>query len=223
MTVNPSLKKFKVIIFDLDGVLYNSTDSWIKTMKKIAEQLHDPFFKMVGYQRLFGKSAKALIRAFFSKKYQEKATALFFYKERKRFLSGFKLFPGTKQTLKYLRNKNIKIAIATGLDRNALNVILNKDNLLKFIDVTLTSEEVKKEKPNPEILLQILRKLKLKPAEGLYIGDAVFDIKTAKRAKMEVAIIKGTAIRNKKKAREMGADYVFSNLFELFRAMNLFF
>ena len=209
----------KIIIFDLDGVLYDSTMSWIKTERKIAKQLAVLIPKRKAHWQLFGKSAKERIKILFPKEKQEKAKKLFFDEERENFLLGFKLFPDCGLLLKYLKNKNIKVAIATGLDRNALNRILTKDKLWKFIDTTATAEEIGKEKPNPEILTRILEKFKIKSAEALYVGDAISDIETAKRAKIKVAIITRGAIRNKKEAQEFKADYVFSNFSELLNCL----
>lgn len=208
------LEKIKAFILDLDGVLYNSTVAWIKTERKIAKQLGITPPKKEIQWKLFGKSIKERVKKLFPG-HQKKALKLFFGEERKNFLSEFKLFRDAKRLLRYLKNKNIKTAIATGLDKNALNIIFKKDTLLKFVDFAISSEEVGKEKPHPKILLRILKKFKLKPSEVLYIGDALSDIETARRAKIKSVIITRGAIKDPKKAKELGADYVFNNFSEL--------
>jgi len=205
---------FKLFIFDFDGTLYDNLErSWIRTMKEIAKQIGISFSKRKT-QGLFGKSAKIWIRNLFPRGKQKKALELFFGKERKVFLSGFKLFPDTKSLLRYLRKKGIKIAVATGLDRDALNIIFRKDKIGKFFDLAITAEEIKKEKPNPDILFRILEKFKIKRREAIFVGDSLLDIKTAKNAKIKVAIISRGAITDPKLAFESGADYVFINFSE---------
>lgn len=206
---------FKLIVFDLDGTLYNSTKAWIATERKIAKQLGVLLPEKKVHWSLFGKSVKERIGSLFSKKQQKKAIELFFGKERPFFLSGFKLFSDTKLLLQYLKNKGIKIAVATGLDRDALDIILTRDKLWKFVDTTLTTEEVGKEKPNPNILFQILKKFRIKPQEAIYVGDAFSDIETAKKAKMKIIIITRGAISDSKMALKFGADCVFNDFSEL--------
>lgn len=209
----------EIVIFDLDGTLYDSTNIWIKTEKKIAKQLGVSLPKKEAHWDLFGKSTKERIEALFPKEKQIKAIKLFFIKERKSFLSGFKLFPDSKPLLRYFKREGIKIAVATGLDSKALKIIFDKDNLWQFIDFAITIQEVKKEKPNPEILFRVLKNFRKQPKSALYIGDAPSDIKTAKNAGIKVAIVTRGAIRKPQKALISGADYVFRSFSELLDEM----
>jgi len=209
-----NLKSIKAIIFDLDGVLFDSTNSWIKVEERIAKKLKVSLPKKEIHWQLFGKSAKERMTILFPK-HKEEAISLFFGKERQVFLSGFKLFPDTRSLLKFLKNKNLKTAIATGIDKNALNMLLDKNRIWKLIDTTITSEEIKKEKPDPSILLEILKKFKLKSREVLYIGDATSDIETAKKAGIKVIIVTRGAIRSQRQAKKLGANYIFRNFSEL--------
>jgi phosphoglycolate phosphatase len=203
----------KLFIFDLDGTLYDSLRSWVNTQKRIGKQLKVPISEIpIG---LFGKSIKEWIKTLFPKRKRKKAKELFFGKERKRFLSGFKLFLDTKSLLEYLKKRGIKIAVTTGLDKNALDIVFKKDGIGKFIDVAITAEEIKKEKPNPEMLFQVLKKFKLKPGEAIYVADAPSDIKMAKKAKMKIAVITRGAITDPKFALKFGADYVFADFSQL--------
>lgn len=212
------LKQIKAVIFDLDGVLYNSTNSWIKVEKKIAKKLKVSLPQKEIHWQLFGKSAKERMAILFPK-HKEEAISLFFGEERQVFLSGFKLFPDTRLLLNFLKNKNLKIVIATGIDRNALGILLDKNRLWELIDTAITSEEVRKEKPDPSILLEILKKFKLKPREVLYIGDAISDIEMSKKIGIKVIIVTRGAIRNQGKAKKLGADYVFRDFAKLRRAI----
>ena len=48
----------------------------------------------------------------------------------------------------------------------------------------MTSDDVLKGKPNPEGLIKILKKTRTKKEDSVYIGDTLFDYKTAKNAKI---------------------------------------
>jgi len=210
-----SLSSFKLFIFDLDGTLYDSLNSWINTQKRIAKQLQVSLSGKNIPISLFGKSIKEWIKNLFPREKRKRARELFFGKERKKFLSGFQLFPDAKLLLRRLKKRGIKIAVATGLDRGALNIIFKKDKIWKFVDVAITTEEIKKEKPDPDMLFQILKRLKLKSKRAIYVADAPSDIKAAKKAKMKIIIITRGAITEPKLAFELGVDYVFNDFSQI--------
>ena len=59
-----------------------------------------------------------------------------------------------------------------------------KKKKLKF-DCVITSDNVKKGKPNKEGVLKILSKLKIKKENTVYIGDTKVDELTAKNARIK--------------------------------------
>lgn len=88
------------------------------------------------------------------------------------------LIPLTK--LKLLKKKYKKLGIATGRPRNEAKYVLNKNKLSKLFDYIVAMEDVKKGKSAPDMILSVIKKLKLK--NTVYIGDSPSDVIASKRA-----------------------------------------
>jgi len=79
-------------------------------------------------------------------------------------------------------NKKYNLAIYTSKDKQRAHQTLKKYKIFKTI---ITLDDVRKGKPNPEGLLKILKKLKVKKRNSLYVGDTKFDYLAAKNAKIK--------------------------------------
>jgi len=200
---------FKAFIFDLDGTLTDSINIWAslfkKTFKKYNISINEENIKIQ-----FGKPYTEIIEYFVP---GDKKEAIKYFKTEKDKISikKFKPFPFVAKTLKQLKQKEMNIAIATGNNNYMINKILEKYNLSKYIDCHICTEEVKKAKPDPEMIFKILKYLKIEKKKSLLIGDSPYDIQMAKNAKIKSCAVL-TGVLNKKSAEEIKPDYIFKNI-----------
>jgi phosphoglycolate phosphatase len=171
-------KKTKVIIFDLDGVLINSLKNMNLAINQVNKEmklnisfakykifLGLPFeiiMKKIGIQKNIENIKKNY------QKHSNKNLAQIFIK-KKLLLNLNKL------------SKVYKIAVFTSKDRVRSNKILKK---YKIFDYIVSSDDVKKGKPNPEGLIKIKRKFKVNSSQCIFIGDSIYDYKASKIAKI---------------------------------------
>ncbi len=200
---------FKAFIFDLDGTLINSINIWVslfkKTFKKYRINVNEKEIKI-----WFGKPYTEIIEHFALK--DKKEIINYFKTEKDKIgIEKLKPFPFVAKTLKHLKQKDMKIAIATGNNNYILDKILEKYDLNKYIDYHICSEEVKKTKPDPEMILKILKYLKIDKKKTMMIGDSPYDIQMAKNAKIKSCAVL-TGVLNKKSAEEIKPDYIFKNI-----------
>jgi beta-phosphoglucomutase len=92
--------------------------------------------------------------------------------------------------LSNLKNDGYKIVVCSNSIRNSVDVMLEKADLKKYLDFSLSNEDVKFSKPNPEIYNLAIQKLKLKPEECLIIEDNENGIKAALASKANLLIVK---------------------------------
>jgi len=173
-------KKKKIIIFDLDGVLINSENNMIFALSKTSKKLKLKL-KFNIYKKYIGLPFEAIMKKMqIKKKYVSQIEKNYIY------FSNLKLSELSiqKKKLNDLRklNKKYNLAIYTSKDKQRALQILKKYKIFKAI---ITLDDVKKGKPNPEGLLKILKKLKVKKRNSLYVGDTKFDYLTAKNAKIK--------------------------------------
>ena len=174
--------KKKLFIFDLDGVLIDSKEnmkiSWNSLNKRFNLNIKfDKYLHNIGLP--FKKILKNLGIKNHFKIYQNH-----YSKVSKKNLKKIKLYPDVIKTLRFLKSKNIKIAIVTSKDQIRTKKIIEQN--FKNIKFDLISYPMKKfrSKPSPDLILNTMSYLNIDPSESLYCGDMIYDLETARRAKI---------------------------------------
>jgi HAD superfamily hydrolase (TIGR01509 family) len=171
----------KAILFDMDGVLVDSLDSWWKSLnhslkkhnqKEISrDEFIDKYWGHDLYWNLEKNNLDLSVGKFCN---------IIYYK----YTDKVKIYKTTKKTLKKL--SKYKKSIITNTPRDCTNQILENLNIRKYFDFILTSSDVKIAKPDPEIVLKACEKFKLNPSEVVLVGDTESDIKAGKKAGCKV-------------------------------------
>jgi phosphoglycolate phosphatase len=89
------------------------------------------------------------------------------------------MFPGIPETLKALKDTNLKIALCTISGEKATKYIFDRFRLEPFFDAVIVREDVPEVKPNPIHLEAVLEALKVGAQEVVLVGDSVKDIECA--------------------------------------------
>ena len=112
-----------------------------------------------------------------------------------------KLRPGVKNLISQCKKEKIKIAFVSSTSSNNINAILyslrNSINKRDFSFIG-NSKLIKKFKPNPDIYLLALKKLKLKANDCIAIEDTQESLNSAKKAKIKCIIFPGKFHSSKK-------------------------
>ena len=180
-----SKKKYSFLIFDLDGVIFDSKKNmefaWNKTSQKFKlNKTFDLYFRNIGLP--FEKILKNL------KIRPNKKIENFFKKNSFNNIKSIKPFSGVKSFFKLLDSKGIMYSIVTSKDHKRSKYLLKK---FKINPVSLHCPNVKlRGKPYPDHILQSLKQSKIRAKDACYIGDTLFDYMTAKRAKISFIFAK---------------------------------
>ena len=89
---------------------------------------------------------------------------------------------GAEQLLDFLKEKNIKIAIASGSGRELIEHCMNKLGALERFDVVVGGADVKNGKPAPDIFLLAAEKLGIAPEDCFVMEDSKNGLLAAHRA-----------------------------------------
>lgn len=124
------------------------------------------------------------------------------------------VFPGTREALRYLKSRGVRIAVLTNSGRRAASETLSRAGLLDCFEFVLTRDETETMKPRPEGLAKAVSILSLPKRGVYYVGDSPYDIAAAKQAGLKVVSV-ATGNYSEERLRKEGADYVISSISDL--------
>jgi putative hydrolase of the HAD superfamily len=79
--------------------------------------------------------------------------------------------PGVFDVLRKLTDRGVKLGIVTNGYQSDLEKILPKLRLEDVFDILVAADTIDKKKPDPDIFLYTIRKLKVSPCETVFVGD----------------------------------------------------
>jgi HAD superfamily hydrolase (TIGR01549 family) len=178
--------KLKAVIFDLDQTLVDSRkihlDSYIIPLNK-----RSMYPKPEDVASSFGTFEHVIFRKFSPKSSEEEIRRMII--ERKQVLleevSQTKKMPYSDEILQSLKGK-VKIALVTGTFGEITYKTLEMFDWKKYFDAIVVGEEIKKSRPDPEILNTALSKLKIDASKAVYVGDSIYDVQCARNVNMKV-------------------------------------
>lgn len=115
-------------------------------------------------------------------------------------------FPYSCRVIKYLKSKGISVAVCTSADRMKLGYNLKALGLESDFDALVTGEDIKRNKPNPDIYLKGAELLNIPPQHCLVVEDAKNGILSAVAAGMRSLGVTTSFSADELKA--LGATYI---------------
>ena len=91
-----------------------------------------------------------------------------------------------KNTIKQLSKEGYKIACCSNSIRKSVLTMLSKLDLIEYMDLILSNEDVKNSKPHPEIYWKAISIMKCLPEEVLIIEDSPYGLLAANRSKSNI-------------------------------------
>lgn len=107
------------------------------------------------------------------------------YEFTRRNIGLMKPIDGIEGLLKDLHKNKIKTAVASCSPLDIIRLVLNSFGIEKFFDEVVSSDFVKKGKPEPDIFLYAADKLHTNPDKCIVVEDSGNGVKAAKKAKMK--------------------------------------
>jgi len=181
----------KAIIFDMDGVIVNTEPLLLKGSRILFKRYGIDHRKtpaqVFGMKALEAMKLKMKIHGLKgdAKKLLKESGPIVYHLVEKEL----KTMPGLFKAFDFIKKNNYKIALATSGWNEYVEHVLNKARIKKYFPVIVTSDMVKKTKPNPEIYFKTAKRLGVKPSECVVIEDAPNGLKAAKRAGMKCIIV----------------------------------
>ena len=184
----------KVVIYDCDGVLFESKGANEAFYNRILDRFDLPPMRTDQLDYVHVSTAEQAVDYLFQGTGLTEEAQAFRLEELdyNEFVSLMRLEPQVKETLNALRPKYLT-AIATNRGLTMPRVL--KDHALEdLFDYVVTSMDVKEPKPHPECIQKILERFSVDPKEAVYIGDAESDRLAAERSGTHFAAYRNPAL-----------------------------
>ena len=180
------MEQIKAVIFDMDGVIFDSERLYVKCDVQVAEKYGMKNVEEVCY-RCIGTTTEETMRilraaygedAPIEEMFRE-ATVLFREYCRE---NGMPEKPGVRELLQFLKENKTATALASSTLTEVVKQELAEAGLLGYFDVIIGGDTVKRSKPAPDIFLAAAERLGRAPEECCIIEDSYNGIRAAHAA-----------------------------------------
>ena len=211
----------KLIIFDFDGVIYDSEPLHFKSFNHALEPLNVEITKEVYYKTYCSYDDEGFFKNFlndneiqndddFVNKLIKQKHSFF----DKNFDSQTSIYPGSVELIKRL-SKSYILGIGSGARREEIVRVLKREDLLSSFEEIVSSDETSHPKPNPETYILLLDRVndtyQISPDECVVIEDTTKGVEAAKKAGMKCFAITNSVERE----FLMNADLIISDYSEI--------
>ena len=189
------LNNKKLLIFDLDGTLIDSSGDLALAVNHTLKTLNLPTFTLDTIHHWVGNGAEILIKRALSgsstidttlkESYWREALKIFLDFYSKNLAVETVTYPNVLSTLETLKKRGYILAIVTNKPYPFVEPILKELGLTNLFEIILGGDSLEKKKPDPMPLLYVCKKLNILPNESVMIGDSKNDILASKSANMD--------------------------------------
>jgi HAD superfamily hydrolase (TIGR01549 family) len=172
------------VILDVDGTLVDSNDAhahaWVEAMAESGYSV--PFEKVrpligMGGDKVLPETIGVDNSSPEGQKISKRRSEIF----KERYLSTVRPFPRAQDLLNHMRERGLKLAVASSAKPDELRDLLKIVGAADLIQDKSSAEDTSNSKPSPDVMQITLQKIGMPPAEVLMIGDTLYDIEAAKK------------------------------------------
>lgn len=180
------MRKYKCIIFDLDGTVLNTERMNLIPLQKLIKEelgLEINYNDLLKYKAYAGrKTLEELGFRDIEKSYSKWVKYVNEFEEKAILYDGF------HEVFKTLNDRNVICGVVSSKTREQYEIDFVSKGLDKYIECKVLADDTERHKPHPDPLLKLTEILDINPKDCMYIGDTIFDFKATKAAGMDFGI-----------------------------------
>lgn len=195
------------LIFDCDGVLFDSRAANVAFYNRILSQLSLPLLSEEEVQYVHVSTAEGALRYLLAKRCPQKMEEILANRPRIDYTPFIRLMqvePHLRELLRALPRR-IKRAVSTNRSYT-IGEVLRAHGLDGEFDLVVSALDVENPKPHPEPIIKVLQHFSIPPAAAIFVGDALSDQQAARGAGVPFVAYKNHSLQ---------ADYHIDDLIQL--------
>ena len=179
------MKPLEAVLLDVDGTLVDSNDAHAQAWSEVFQRNGYPAtFEWV--RELIGKGGDKLIPEITglaagsheAKRLAKERSVLF----QRVYLPRLRPFPGVEALLRRLRERGLKLVVASSANEAELRPLLEVCGALPFVQQQTSADDAQHSKPDPDIVQAALRKAGCSAGGAVMLGDTPYDVEAAAKA-----------------------------------------
>ena len=181
----------EAVVFDLDGVLLDSEQVWDEVREALARERGGRWHERA-QRDMMGMSSTEWSRYMHDviglREPPEEISAEAVRRMGERYRDGVPLLPGAVEAVERLAAR-WPLGLASSSNRPLIDLALEVSGLAPFFRATVSSEEVPRGKPAPDVFLETARRLGVAPERCAVVEDSANGILAGRAAEMFVVAI----------------------------------
>lgn len=187
------MRNIDAVIFDMDGVIFDSEQLILVCWEKIAEKyhlegMHEVMMLCIGTTKV---RTKEIVLEHYGDDfpYEELSAeaSVMFHEICER--EGLPVKKGVRELLDYLKEQNIPTALASSTRLEVVTQELKQAGLYEYFQVVVGGDQLKRSKPAPDIYLLACEKLGIAPKAAYAIEDSYNGIRSSHSAGMKPVMV----------------------------------
>ncbi|MBE5922939.1 MAG: HAD family phosphatase [Lachnospiraceae bacterium] len=209
----------RAVVFDMDGVIFDSEKLYRKHWRISAQENNLPLDIMEGLLDKIAGATKErnerLMKDHFGEDfdYMKFRTLTMNRMDEDIRINGVELKPGVFELLDYLKENGYKIALATSTQKERAEGNLTRAGVIDYFDGIMYGGIVPHGKPAPDIYEYACELIGVKPNEAIGVEDSINGLKSSHAAGLYTIMVVDL-IKPNDVARE-NADMICDSLFEV--------
>ena len=179
------------VVFDLDGVLLDSEQLWDEAREELARERGGRWHERA-QRDMMGMSSPEWSRYMHDviglREPPEEIDAEVVARIERRYRERLPLLPGAAEAVERLAAR-WPLGLATSSNREIVDLVLEVSGLDRFFRATVSSEEVPRGKPAPDVFLEAARRLRVAAERTAVVEDSENGILAGRAAGMRVVAI----------------------------------
>ena len=185
----PGVRRVEAVVFDMDGVLVDTEHLWDEVREQLTEEWGGSYTPEA-QRAMMGMSSPEWSRYLHEvvglREPPEAINAEVVRRMLARYDVELPVVRGAVEAVRRLAERGLELAVASSSNRQLIDSVLRRLELERLFAVTVSSEEVARGKPAPDVSLEAARRLGVEPRRCVAVEDSASGIRAAHAAGMHV-------------------------------------